>query len=134
MPGIVLDSSAAMAWALGDEDSSFAERAVKAAFDAVAHVPTLWLYEIQNVLTLAVRRGRLTLGDAREACSMLASIPVRIQAPQGIGREFSIATPTGLTAYDAAYLCIAQDTQLPLATLHVPLRQAAHALGVQLFE
>lgn len=134
MPSIVLDSSVAMAWSLGDEDSSFAERAVRAAFDAVAHVPTLWLYEVQNVLALAVRRGRLTLDDAREACSMLASIPMRIHAPQGIGREFSIATPSGLTAYDAAYLCIARDTQLPLATLDVPLRQAAHALGIQLFE
>lgn len=134
MPGIVLDSSVAMAWALEDERSGVAERAVKTAFESVAHVPALWFYEIQNVLALSVRRRRLTLDDAREACETLASIPIRVHAPRGIGWELALATPSGLTAYDAAYLCIARDMQIALATLDEPLRRTAHALGVRLFE
>ncbi len=133
MPEIVLDSSVAMAWVLEDERNAFADRAVKSAFESVAHVPTLWLYELQNVLALAVRRRRLTLGDAREACGNLASIPTHVHGPHGIGRELAVAMPSALTAYDAAYLCIAQDTHAPLATLDEPLREAAHALGIPLF-
>lgn len=134
MPEIVLDSSVAMAWALGDERSVRTERAVKRAFDGLAHVPALWLYEVQNALAVAVRRRRLTVDDAREACENLASIPTRVHAPHGIGREFAVAMPSALSAYDAAYLCIAQDTLAPLATLDEPLREAAHSLGIALFD
>jgi predicted nucleic acid-binding protein len=134
MPAVVLDSSIAMAWVLDDEESALANHAVEAAFHSVAHVPALWLYEVQNVLALAVRRRRITLDDALEACDALASIPVRIHAPQGVGRELALATPSAMTAHDAAYLCIARDTQAPLATLDEPLRAAAHAHGVRLFE
>ena len=37
-----------------------------------------------------------------------------------------------LTVYDAAYLELAQRRSLPLATLDVPLRVAAGALGLSL--
>lgn len=131
---IVLDSSVAAAWVLDDEYSSFADRAIKAAFRSSAHVPTIWIYEVQNALTFATRRKRLSLDDAREACRTLASIPTTVHAPQGLGREFALAVPSGMTAYDAAYLCLARDLQMPLATLDEPLREAAHAQGVELFE
>jgi predicted nucleic acid-binding protein len=133
MGGIVLDSSVAAAWVLDDEQSGLADAAVEAAFKDSGHVPTVWLYEVQNTLALAMRRKRIALDTAREACEVLASIPLRIHAPQGIGREFALAMPAGLTAYDAAYLCVARDLQMPLATLDVPLRDAAHALGIPLF-
>ena len=133
MAGIVLDSSVAMAWVL-EEQSVLANRAVEMAFESVAHLPTIWAYEVQNVLTIATRRGRLTLDDAREACDVLATIPARMHEPHSLGREFALATPSGLTAYDAAYLCVARDLQTPLATLDRTLREAAHALGIRLFE
>ena len=131
--GVVLDSSVAAAWVLPDERSAFAERAIEVAFRESAHVPTIWVYEVQNVLAFATRRKRLTLEDAREACRTLISIPAQIHAPEGIGREFALAMPSRVTAYDAAYLCVARDLHMPLATLDESLREAAHALGVDVF-
>ena len=43
-----------------------------------------------------------------------------------------LAERFALTVYDAAYLELAQRRSLPLATLDVPLRVAAGALGVSL--
>ena len=133
MPGVVLDSSIAAAWVLGDERSDLADAALEVAFSSIAAVPTIWLYEMQNTLALAMRRKRIALDAAREACAVLASIPLEIHDPQGLGREFALATSSGLTAYDAAYLCVARDLQLPLATLDQRLGDAAHALGITLF-
>ncbi|MGH7737489.1 MAG: type II toxin-antitoxin system VapC family toxin [Candidatus Tyrphobacter sp.] len=130
---IVLDASVALSWVLADARHDAAEPAVKRAFDSVAHVPVLWLYEVQSVLAHAVSMERLKLDDAREACETLASIPLRFHSPQGVGREFALAVQGGLTAYDASYLCIARDLQLALATFDEPLRKAAHTLGIALF-
>ncbi len=134
MAGIILDSSVAAAWVLGDEQSGFADAAVEVAFESTGHVPTIWIYEIQNTLALARRRRRVVLEAAQEACELLASIPLRFHRPHGLGREFALATSSGLTAYDAAYLCVARDLQMPLATLDAPLRDAAHSLGIALFK
>jgi predicted nucleic acid-binding protein len=134
MAGIILDSSVAAAWVLDDEQSELVDAAVKAAFEGSGHAPTIRIYEIQNMLTLARRRKRIALDAAQEACELLASIPLRFHPPQGLGREFALATSSGLTAYDAAYLCVARDLQMPLATLDTPLRDAAHSIGIALFE
>jgi predicted nucleic acid-binding protein len=58
---VVLDSSAALAWIYGDE----ATDAVLKVFDTVAEegalVPALWCLDIANSLTVAVRRGRISI-------------------------------------------------------------------------
>jgi predicted nucleic acid-binding protein len=43
---------------------------------------------------------------------------------------FAMARATGLTAYDASYLHLAQDLGSPLATFDGPLSQAARQLGL----
>jgi len=132
MSALVLDASVALSWVLHEQEE-YASIAVQAAFADGAHVPSLWVYEIQNVLALITRRGRLTLNDARTACSAIASIPTQVHAPKGLGREFSLGVQSGLTAYDASYLCIAQDLQLPIATLDEELSRAAQILGITAF-
>ena len=131
--GIVLDSSVAIAWALEDEQEDLANRAVELAFKSIAHLPALWFYEVQNVLAVATRRGRLTLDDAREVCDTLSTIPSRVHSPQSLGKELAISMPSGLTAYDAAYLCLARDLQVPLATLDERLVGSARSLGIPVF-
>ena len=48
------------------------------------------------------------------------------------GAVLAVAMAHGLTAYDAAYLALAQEHGLPLATLDQKLAQAARHEGVAL--
>ena len=135
MNSVVLDSSAAIALVLPDESSP----RVHAFFDSIDPgatsilVPALWWYECTNVLLTAVRRDRLAAADAREAMSLLWRLPTRTQdasSPVDALHLFHLGLGHRLTAYDAAYLALAELTGAGLLTLDHLLRKAARSLGV----
>jgi len=68
--------------------------------------------------------------------STLASVDdlnVRLVEPASYDDVFQLAEQHGLTVYDAAYLSVAVQEGIPLATLDQKLARAAEALGVELF-
>lgn len=123
----VLDSSVALAWVLPDESSPAADAVIERLAVEAAVVPALWPFEIANVLVVAQRRGRLTAKHAAAALGHLRALPIEIDAAAPDDRLpaiLSLAERLDLTAYDAAYLELAQRLDAPLATLDERLRAA----------
>lgn len=130
---LVLDSSAALAWVFGDEASP----EMDAVFDQVAErgafVPSLWILEIANALTVAVRRERITRNERDDALSDLTALDVSIdpETEQHAWKAtLQLVDRHGLSVYDASYLELAQRKRLPLVTLDHALVRAAEAASV----
>jgi predicted nucleic acid-binding protein len=133
---LVLDSSVALAWVLPDEASRRADRLLtRTSRESVFWVPALWWYEVANALTVAGRRQRLTEADLARAIELYGALPVRTDtAPDAhaLWRFQALAHEHGLSAYDAAYVELAQRRSLRFATLDQRLVTAARRAGVRL--
>ncbi len=132
---VVLDSSVALAWALPDEGSTRAERLlVRASRRDVFWVPALWWYEIANALTMAERRRRLPEADRLRLIELFGMLPLQTDTfldSDIAWRLHVLAREYTLSAYDAAYLELAQRRGLALATLDRRLSRAARLAGVR---
>jgi predicted nucleic acid-binding protein len=98
-----------------------------------ALAPMLWPLEALNGLLVAERRGRLDAPRRRRLVGFLRALPIMLDAetaPQTWTGTARLAERFRLSAYDAAYLELAQRHQLPLASLDRDLRSAAAAIGV----
>ena len=104
---------------------------------ARAVVPSLWHLEVANGLAISERRKRLSAADTDRALVTIEQIAATIVETHdreiSIRRAHSVARTFQLSAYDAAYLEIARETRLSLATLDASLRAAAGQAGVALF-
>jgi len=127
----VVDASIAAAWLLPEKDSEAAE-AVIAALSQRSPVPSLFWHEARNILVMAERRGRIVAGEAAQAMGRLRRLPLEDTGAGSDGVVIALATAHGLTAYDAAYLALARERGLPLATLDQKLAGAARREGVPL--
>ncbi len=131
----VIDCSLALAWVLPDEASARAERLLdRLPPETVLRVPGLWWYELSNALIVAQRRNRLVDADRRRVLDLFKSLP--IETDLDIGAELSarlqgLAHRYALSAYDAAYLDLAQRLGLGLGTIDRPLAAAARKAGVR---
>jgi len=134
----VIDSSAAMAWALPDEHSPRAERILARVIpESSLWIPALWWYEVANVVVMARRRKRLSEAQGARILELLSQFPLQVDAPPGPASAFrlaQLAQEHSLSAYDAAYLELAERRGLALATFDRDLIRAARAAGVQVVE
>jgi predicted nucleic acid-binding protein len=123
----------ALSFVLADEFSHRSQAALDLISQHGAVVPSLWDYEVVNALHAAVRRGRLTPAAHANAVHGLSALPVqRDPRPVDWWRLTSVARDHDLSAYDAAYLELALDLNLRLATLDDRIRSAATSAGVAL--
>lgn len=134
----VIDSSAAMAWALPDEHSPHAEKILsRITAESSLWIPALWWYEVANVVAMARRRKRLNEAQGARILELLSLFPLQVDAPPGpasASRLTQLAQEHSLSAYDAAYLELAERRGLALATFDHDLIRAARKAGVQLVE
>jgi predicted nucleic acid-binding protein len=91
-------------------------------------------YEIGNGLLMGFRRKRIALDQIEGFLTRLKALPIEAlqQSPDEILRLPLVAQEYGLTNYDAAYLSLARQLSLPLATGDSRLRRAAASAGVSL--
>lgn len=83
------------------------------------------------VLRIAYRRGSLSVVAAREIVDLVALLPIRIDpSPPPPATLPSLALHVQLTSTDAAYLELDLRLQLPIASRHDELAEAAWAAGV----
>jgi predicted nucleic acid-binding protein len=131
----VIDSSIALAWALPDETAKEAERFLsRISVTMVLWVPALWWYEMANALLMAQRRERLTETERIRLIELYRKLPIRTDRmlDSNIMERFqTLAIEYRLSAYDAAYLELAQRRGLGLATVDRPLRLAAQKAGIK---
>ncbi len=135
--GWVLDTSMALSWGLPDEHSSSADDFWREVHSEVPlYVPALWWYECANALVVAGRRGRLTEEETGRLGKLLSALPLHTAASPA-GDEFMriqrLAGKHVLSAYDAAYLDLADRLKLGLATLDKRLAKAAHTDGIPVY-
>ncbi|MEI6386686.1 MAG: type II toxin-antitoxin system VapC family toxin [Spirochaetota bacterium] len=134
----ILDCSFTAALFLSDEKSESVTRAF-AAFqegETVA-VPQLWWYEMGSVLTIAVKRRRLSHSGVVTIIGLLKDYGLETDQDYGesyVGQLFELSQLYGISSYDAAYLELAIRKQGRLATLDGKLADACKRAGVGLVD
>jgi predicted nucleic acid-binding protein len=134
---LVVDASVALAWALPDESSAYADAVLAVVERDGLRVPELWAREVANGLAVAYLRKRITPADERAFLAALSRLSIDVEevpsALTVVRDGTAAAMRYGLTAYDAAYLDLAAREKLTLATLDTAMRKAAEQSGVTIF-
>jgi predicted nucleic acid-binding protein len=119
---LVVDASIVLAWGLPDESSAYADAVLSVVEREGLHVPELWPREVANGLAFLTALSHLRI-EVEEAPDALIVIRDGTAA----------AMRYGLTAYDAAYVDLAEREGLILATIDKPMREAAERSGITVF-
>jgi predicted nucleic acid-binding protein len=125
----VLDASITACWAFDDEEHP----AAAAAFDRIAHdqarVPSLWWFEVRNLLIVGERRGRIDAETTASFLRHLSRLSISADPSPDEGVVLTLARRHRLTVYDSSYLELSLRDGVPLATLDADLASAARAEG-----
>ncbi len=138
MSRFVLDASVVLTWCFPDENAALAQHVAgmfKQGDTAVA--PSFWPHEVLNALLAGEKRKRISRELVRRFLDDLATLPIELeQFPARIvfDRIQQLSREHGLTAYDAAYLDLALDRGLPVATLDEDLARASKKARVRLVQ
>lgn len=130
----VVDASAVFSWVFDDERDELAVAMARFVVANGADVPALFTSEAQNILAVAVRRKRATTAEAGAILAAIARLPLRVETTGtelGSARAFEAALRWGISAYDAAYLVLAQDLDATLMTRDRRLNAAAEKSGIR---
>jgi predicted nucleic acid-binding protein len=120
-PRLVADATVLAAALFGEAEQQQAAALLQAR---ALCVPYLADHEIANVALKKLRRERLAESAVLACLEAYASLDLERHAV-AVGPVFSLAQRYQLTAYDAAYLWLAEQLQAPLATFDVHLAAAA---------
>jgi predicted nucleic acid-binding protein len=129
---IVLDASVCGCWAFDDEDHPIAARALSLADSGTIHVPSLWWFEIRNLLLINERRNRLTEVKTQIFLGWMNSLQITLDRSPVETTILQLARRHRLTVYDTSYLELALRANMALATLDQKLAAAAKSEGVTL--
>jgi predicted nucleic acid-binding protein len=130
---IVVDSSVGACWAMPDEFSLTANRTLEALASGTMLVPSLFWFELANVLVVNLRRGRIEGDRIAAAIDKVLALSYRTEELEpDLSTTIALARAHNLTVYDAAYLELATRTGARLATLDRRLAVAAAAEGIEL--
>jgi len=118
----VIDCSAAAAFLLNEEKGPEVEVLILGAVEGqtALSAPPLFWFELLNVLLMAERRHRLPRQDAVQLREDALLLPVKASSSPDAGacrRIWELGTAHTLTAYDAAYLELADRIGARLKTL-----------------
>jgi len=120
-PAVVLDASATVA--LLADDGPAGAWVAKIVAGAALFAPELMPFEAANILRRQTLAGLLDPSEAALAHTDLAALPVRrFPYPAVADRVWGLRA--NLTAYDAAYVALAETLRAPLVTLDARLGRA----------
>ena len=134
----VLDASMALGWLVDQPTPALALRFRSMLIGQVrAIVPFFWHLEIANGLTVAERRGLISITEAEAFIGQLESLLLSvIDVRSGIvpvRDAYAKARALQLAPYDYAYLALAKEEGVGIATLDQKLLVAAERAGVPVF-
>jgi predicted nucleic acid-binding protein len=129
---IVLDASAAVDWLLQTPAGQRIEQRIYARNDTL-HTVYLLDVEFAQVLRRLVREGTLARKRAEEAMEDLIAVRVTRYAPVLLlNRIWQLRQ--NLTAYDAAYVALAEELEAPLITRDQRIAAApGHTATIEVF-
>lgn len=128
---IVIDANIAIAW-FRPTPSKLADAALEELSKEGAVVPTLWRWEVQDVLRRLSDTGHLKI-PVEDALEEIRQLPITTDAdaPFGpFGNELVLARRHDLSVYDAAYLDVSVRHHIRLATIDKQLAAAAKSAGL----
>jgi predicted nucleic acid-binding protein len=129
---IVLDTSVAVSWVLpdeqGDTTQSLKRNAVEDAQIQLIVPPIFWP-ELANVLAVAVQRSWVSTDWAKAALGALVAFDIAEYKIEPLNNLLA-AISDRLSAYDAQYVVLAQQTAGILWTLDQRLAKAARDRGI----
>lgn len=130
---VVLDANLLVVLALDDERAPLVEAKMRewAGAGETLHAPALMPYEAANALVRAAVVGGLSPDVVAEIWAMIAAVPVILHPlAEGVA-VIAIAQRLGRhSAYDAAYVALAQSLNAQLWTLDGPLARNARGIGL----
>ena len=134
MEEFVLDCSVTMAWCFADEATRKTEELLDSlARDRRARIPSIWLFEVTNVLLVGERRDRINQRDATQFLTRLWALPITIDqemTPSIAQSIINLGRVHQICAYDSAYLELALRNGMPFATLDNRLKKIAEGLEI----
>jgi len=114
---LVLDTSVAVAWYLPEEFASearaYRDRLLAGRLQLI--VPSLHYWELANVLRTYVRRDEIEADLASEIFELHLDAPLEVAEPDR-RRVLATALEYDATAYDAVYITLALEHEIPLLT------------------
>ena len=136
MPAFVCDASVAIAGVADDEKNAVCETLLERALMDGAAAPSLFVYEVANILTLKFGRKLISAEGRRRTLQSISDLNLDLAGVGFVEPAFAkilnLADAHRLTIYDAAYLELAMRLGVPLATLDGALAKAARSEGVTL--
>jgi predicted nucleic acid-binding protein len=123
----------AISWLFEDEARPDTEAVLERLSQEETYAPGLWELEVANMLLTAEPRGRLSEASSTRVLEWLHDLPIRISPNlPTLHHLLEVGRQYGLTSYDAAYVILAQQLNLPLTTLDPHLTAAARLAEVEL--
>jgi len=115
----VVDASVVLKWQLDDEDCI--PQATELRDDYYAHgaikliAPHLLVYEVVNGIVSAVRKGSINPDKAIDVLTNLLALGIELREVEPL-QSLEMALKYNLSAYDAAYLALAEGEKCDLWT------------------
>jgi len=100
-------------------------------YDLIAPRSLYW--EIGNAFSAMIKRGRITLEQAKAAIEIYEQIPINL-INVDLKQALEIVDKHKVYAYDAYMIACALNRSCPLLTLDGGLAYAAKAAGVEVWE
>ena len=127
----VLDCSITMTWCFEDEFDEYSKNILQSLKRSKALVPSLWNFEVVNVLLTAEKRKILNIADSTRFMELLNSLPIYISDLTFSNSEIvTTARNNNLTSYDAIYLLLSMRSGNSIATKDKALINACIKNGV----
>ena len=117
-----------------DETALLANACLARLGDETGIVPTLFWFEVRNLLVINERRGRLSIDESAVFLERLHRLAIDVDRDPDSDAVMDLARRHRLTVYDAAHLELVRRLAAPLATLDRRLASAGIDEGVQPFE
>lgn len=136
---LVVDANLLVVLVSGDPRRTLALRQISDWLDdhIELHAPFLAQYEIANALTRLIVTGSFPADKIEEAANSILILPIRYHPIANVPRVIEVAKILGRqSAYDAAYVELAETLNAELWTLDGPLYRNAvgHGFNVRLIE
>jgi predicted nucleic acid-binding protein len=111
---IVVDTSV-LAYAVVPGERTDAALALLAE-DPAWVAPGLWRYELQNVLATLVRIRKVPVAKAMAAFRAAERLVSEPGDPPAVEACLRVSASTGISAYDAQFVCLAESLEVRLVT------------------
>lgn len=116
----IIDASTCLKWVFNDEvfsDQSLQLQKQYLLGKISLIAPTLWFYEVTNGIKSAALRSRISFAKSKSLLSLLLkSKPEIVPMEEVLTECLENAIKFGISAYDSAYVTLAQINNIPLIT------------------